>query len=178
MLIMDILGQSVLPTQVLAHRVGVHEIVFLDKIRTWGSPLTLTCCNETIHNQNLSKTAYCELKCICRYITEGATKQLVTSCVLPRLDCCNFLLMGIPNSVIQLMQKVQNTVAHLILRGPHYQNCTSLWQQLPIYWTNQIQIFLHVSQVYNTTTGSAPLISLNYYCTFTALIIAALSSLL
>ena len=38
--------------------------------------------------------------------------------------------MGTPNSVIQLMQKVWNTTARLILRASHHQNCTPLLQQL------------------------------------------------
>ena len=55
---------------------------------------------------------------------------MVISCVLSRLDYCNSLLMGTPNSVIQPMQKVQNTHARLIFRAPRHQNCTSLLQQL------------------------------------------------
>ena len=55
---------------------------------------------------------------------------MVTSCVLSRLDYCNSLLMGTPNSVIQPMQNIQNTVARLILRAPCHQNCTPLLQQL------------------------------------------------
>ena len=39
--------------------------------------------------------------------------------VLSRLDYCNSLLMGTPNSVIQPMQKVQNAAARLILRALH-----------------------------------------------------------
>ena len=48
-------------------------------------------------------------QCIHKYdasLTEDATKQLVTSGVLSRLDYCNCLLMGTPSSVIQLMQKI------------------------------------------------------------------------
>ena len=88
--------------------------------------------------------------------TEDAAKQLVTSCVLSRLDYCNSLLIGAPNSVIQLMQKVQNTAARLILRAPRYQNCTPLLQQL--HWlpiSEQIK-YNTTCMCYNTITGSAP----------------------
>ena len=50
----------------------------------------------------ICQTAYYELKRISstrRYLTADAAKQLVTSCVLSRLDYCNSLLMGTPNSV-------------------------------------------------------------------------------
>ena len=52
-----------------------------------------------------------------RHLPEDETKQLVTSYVFSRLDYCNSLLMGTPQSVIQQMQKVQNTAACLILRA-------------------------------------------------------------
>ena len=63
-------------------------------------------------------------------LTEDAARQLVTSCILSSVDYCNFLLVGTPNSVIQPVQKVQNTAARLILRAPCHQNCTPLLQQL------------------------------------------------
>ena len=48
------------------------------------------------------------MKCVSyigMYLTEDAAKQLVTSCVLSRLDCYNSLLMDSPNPVIQPMKK-------------------------------------------------------------------------
>ena len=117
--------------------VGTHEITFPDKVRNLGFILDS---NPTMkqHVIQICQTAYYELKrisSISRYLTEDAAKQLVTSCVLSRLDYCNSLLMGTPNSAIQPMQKVQNTAARLILRAPSHQNCTPLLQQhhwLPI----------------------------------------------
>ena len=98
--------------------VGTHEIVFSDNVRInlgfiLDSNLTLK------QHIKICQTAYCELKriiSICRYLIEDAAKQLVTSCVLSRLDYCNSLLVGTPK--IQPMQKVQNTTARLILRAP------------------------------------------------------------
>ena len=103
------------------------------------------------HVIRICQTAYYELKRISsirRYLTEDAAKQLVTSCVLSRLNYCNSVLMGTPNSVIQPMQKVQNTAASLILRAPRHQNCTSptATPLAPNFWTNKIQHYLHVLQ--------------------------------
>ena len=105
------------------------------------------------------QTAYYELKRISsirRYLTEDAAKQLVTFCVLLRLDYCNSLLMGTSNSVIQPMHKVQNTAARLILRAPCHQNCTPLLQQL--LWLPVSERTKHKTtcMCYNATTGSAP----------------------
>ena len=69
----------------------------------------------------ISQTAYFELKRISsirRFLTEDATKTLVTSYVLSRLDYGNCLLMGTPNSVIQPLQKTQNFAARLVLLAP------------------------------------------------------------
>ena len=83
-------------------------------------------------------------------------KKLVTSCVLSRLDYCNFLLMGTPNSVFQPMQKVQNAAARLIFKAPRHQHCTPLLQQLhwlPISERIKLQ---NACMCYNSITGSAP----------------------
>ena len=84
--------------------------------------------------------------------SEVMTKEC-TSCVLSSLDYCNSLLMGTPNSVIQPMQKVQNTAARLILRAPRHQNCTPLLQQL--HWL-PISERIKYKTACNAITGSAP----------------------
>ena len=138
--------------------VGTHETVFSDKVRNLGFILDS---NFTMkqHVIKTYQTAYYELKRISsirRYLTEDAAKQLVISCVLSRLDYCNSLLMGTPNSVIQPMQKVQNTAARLILRALRHQNCTPLLQQL--YWFPVYERIKYktASMCYNAITGSAP----------------------
>ena len=107
----------------------------------------------------ICQPAYYELKRVSyirRYPTEDAAKQLVTSCVLSRLDYCNSLLMGTPNSVIQPMQKVQNTAARLILKAPRHRNCTPLLQQLHWLPISERIIYKTACMCYNAITGSAP----------------------
>ena len=105
------------------------------------------------HVIKVCQTAYYELKrvsSIRSYVTEDATKKLVTSCVLSRLDYCNSLLMGTPYSVIQPMQKVQNAAALLILRAPRHQHCTpppTATSLTSDFWTHQIQNCLSVFQL-------------------------------
>ena len=116
--------------------VGTHKIMFSDKVRNKVRNLGFILDSNLTMKQHVIKTcqtAYYELKRISSirmYLTEDAAKQLVISCVLSRLGYCNSLLMGTPNSVIQPMQKVQNTAARHILRAPRHQNCTPLLQQL------------------------------------------------
>ena len=142
----------------LSIMVGTHEILFSDKIRNLGFILDSNLTMKQ-HVIKTCQTAYYELKRISsirRYLTEDAAKQLVTSCVLSRLDYCNSLLMGTPNTVIQPMQKVQNTAARLIFRAPRHQNCTPLLQQ--IHWlpiSERIK-YKTACMCYNAIRGSAP----------------------
>ena len=144
----------------LSIMVGTHEILFSDKVRNLGFILDSNLTMKQ-HVIKTCQTAYYELKRISsirRYLTEDAEKQLVTSCVLSRLDYCNSLLMGTPNSVIQPMQKVQNTAARLILRAPRHQNCTPLLQQLQLHWLpiSERMKYKTACMCYNAITGSAP----------------------
>ena len=63
------------------------------------------------HVIKICQTAYFELKRISslrRFLTEDAAKALVTSYILLRLDYCNCLLMGTPDSAIHHLQKILN----------------------------------------------------------------------
>ena len=85
------------------------------------------------HIIKICQTAYFELKRISsirRFLTEDATKTLVTSYILSRLDYCNCLLMGTPNSVIQPLQKIQNFAARLVLLAPRHHHATPLLEKL------------------------------------------------
>ena len=85
------------------------------------------------HVIKICQTAYFELKRISsirRFLTEDATKTLVTSYILSRLDYCNCLLMGTPNSVIEPLQKIQNFAARLVLLAPRHHHSTPLLEKL------------------------------------------------
>ena len=73
-----------------------------------------------------------------------------------RLEYCNSLFMGTPNSVMQPIQKVQNTAVQLILRAPHHQNCTPLLQQLHRLPTSEWIKYKTSCMCYNAITASAP----------------------
>ena len=95
--------------------VGSQNIPFSDSSRNLRFILDskLSMKKEVI---KICQTAYFELNRISsirRFLTEDATKTLVTSYVLSRLDYCHCLLMGTPNSVIQPLQKTQSFAARL-----------------------------------------------------------------
>ena len=111
---------------------GSHNIPFSDSARNLGFILDSKLSMEK-HVIKICQTAYLELKRISsirRFLTEDAAMTLVTSYVLSRLDYCNCLLMGTPNSVIQLLQKIQNFAARLVLLAPPHHHSTPLLEKL------------------------------------------------
>ena len=111
---------------------GSHNILFSDSARNLGVILdsNLSMKKRVI---KICQTAYFELKRISsirRFLTEDSAKTLVTSYILSRLDYCNCLLMGTPNSVIQPLQKIQNFAARLVLLAPRHHHSTPLLEKL------------------------------------------------
>ena len=47
-------------------------------------------------------------------LTVASTKQLVQALIISRLDYCNSLLMGLPDSLIHLLNMVKRRAARLI----------------------------------------------------------------
>ena len=51
------------------------------------------------------------------HLTVDATRTLVVSLVLSRIDYCSSLLAGLPLSLISKLQRVQNCAARLVVRA-------------------------------------------------------------
>ena len=67
----------------------------------------------------LCQSTYLDLRRISsarHVLTVDATKILVTSLVLSRLHYCNSLLSGMPQQLIEKLQKIQNCSARLIFK--------------------------------------------------------------
>jgi hypothetical protein len=111
---------------------GSASITFSDTVRDLGFYLD----SELTMRNHIKKTcqvAYAEIRRISsirHFLSEDATKTLVSSCILSRLDYCNALLAGCPSSVIQPLQTVQNAAARLIFKSKKHQSCTPLLRSL------------------------------------------------
>ena len=90
------------------------------------------------------------------YLSEDATKTLVTSCILSRLDYCNSLLIGSPNTIIQPLQTVQNSAARLIFKSRRSQNCTPLLKKLHWLPVSERIKYKLCCLCFKVITGSAP----------------------
>ena len=113
---------------------GSRNIPFSDSARNLGFILVSKLSMKK-HIIKICQTAYFELKRISsirRFLESLKTRPnetLVTSYILSRLDYCNCLLMGTPNSVIQPLQKIQNFAARLVLLAPRHHHATPLLEK-------------------------------------------------
>ena len=82
---------------------------------------------------NTCRSAFYELRQISsvgKYLTIDATKTIVCSLVLSRLDYCNSILSGSSKCLIKNLQKVQNAAARITLRMPRTEHTTPLLRML------------------------------------------------
>jgi len=111
------------------------------------------------HISHICKSAYAALRQISsmrQYLTLQATKTLVCSLVLSRLDYANSLLSDCPKQAIDRLQKVQNNAARLTLKLKKTDHITPALKQLhwlPIEARIKYKVCLHC---HNFFTESSP----------------------
>jgi hypothetical protein len=107
-----LVGDSVITSSASVRNLGV----------TFGSTLSMEA-----HVNKVCRSAYAQLRNIGqirRYLTSDAAKSLTNGLVTSRLDYCNSLLYGLPQSTLKKMQRVQNTAARIITRTPRRDHIT------------------------------------------------------
>jgi hypothetical protein len=101
-----------------------------------------------LHVRSVCKRAYHQIHLIRRVrqqISEEAARTLVQSNVTTLLDYCNGLLFGLPASLIDLLQRVQNSAARVIKCLPRSSHITPVLMELhwlPIKWRIHYKIVL------------------------------------
>jgi exonuclease III len=144
-------------------------IVFTDTVRNLGVYLDSDL-QMREHVSIVCRAAFLELRrigTIRHVLSSDATCKLVVSLVLSRLDYCNALLAGLPQSLIQKLQRVQNCAARLVLRVPRREHVTPLLRML--HWLPvEARIIYKISclcfHAINTSTPSYLSELLHMYC--------------
>ena len=101
-------------------RIGESTIHFANSARNLGVIVDSRLSMKGQVNK-MCQSAYLEIRrigSVRHFLSEEATKPLVTSLVLSRLDYCNSLLAGIPQFLIQKLQRVMNCAARLVKKVP------------------------------------------------------------
>jgi len=71
-----------------------------------------------------------QIRSIRRSVSDCVFQSLVVSLVMPRLDCGNTTLAGLPTSQLHRLQSVLNTAARLIHRSSRYEHVTPMLRDL------------------------------------------------
>ena len=71
-----------------------------------------------------------KIRSIRNYLSVDATKYLVTTLILSKIDYCNSLLAGVNNSILYKLQLIQNSAARLIVRMRKFDHITPLLMDL------------------------------------------------
>ena len=98
----------------------------------------------------------CRIGHLRRHLTADATKKLVSSFVLSRLDYCNSLLAGLPGNKLDRLQRVQNNAARLVLGRRGWDHAKPLLRSL--HWLPvRARIEYKISTLcYRSRDSSAP----------------------
>lgn len=144
--------------QALKLTIGHSEITFSKSVRNLGVMFDDEL-SMRVHVNKVCQLAYYELRKIStirHYLSQQATETLVTSLVLSRLDYGNSLLAGIPDTLLNKLQKVQNSAARLVFRCPKRTHTTPLLRALHWLPIAQRIDYKLSSMCYNFFNQTAP----------------------
>jgi hypothetical protein len=139
-------------------KVGNTDIKSISHVKNLGVILdsTMTMKHQVNVTTRLAYHKLYKIGRIRRYLSEDVTKTLVNSLVTSRLDYCNSLLYGLPNSLLSKLQRVQNTSARVITKTPRHNHITPVLKELhwlPIAYRIKFKILLIV---YKALKGLVP----------------------
>ena len=89
-------------------------------------------------------------------LDQPTTEMLVHAFVSTRLDSCNSLLFGLPNSLIAKLQHIQNSAARLVTRSKRYEHITPILYNLHWLPVSERIHFKILLLTYQCVRGLAP----------------------
>lgn len=93
---------------------------------------------------------------ILHLITQEAAAQLVHSLVTSRLDYCNSLLYGLPDSLLSRLQRVQNVAARIVTRANKFSHMKPILRDLHWLPVKYRLVFKILLLTFRALNGSAP----------------------
>ena len=113
----------------------------------------------TQHIRNKCRTASWGLTKIGRirkFLNKSATEKLIHAFVSSHLDYCNSLMVGLPQSHIAPLQRIQNTAARLVKRTRKFERITPIIRSLHWLPVQQRITFKILLLVYKAIHNQAP----------------------
>ena len=122
--------------------------VFLDELLSFKQQI-LSKCKTANYNLYL-------LRQIRKFLTMDAAKVIALGMVISHLDYCNSLLVGLPQSEIKKLQRIQNITAKVVLHRKKYSSSTQALKEL--HW---LPIHLRIKYklciiMFNCKNGECP----------------------
>ena len=124
---------------------GVH----LDSSLNMNRHVSAVCSAAYLHIRNLGNIRH--------LLTQSVTEKLVHAFITARLDYCNSLLYGLPATLIQRLQRIQNTAARLVTLTKRDEHITPILKDLHWLPVDQRIIYKVLLLTYRSVHGSAPL---------------------
>ena len=91
-----------------------------------------------------------------KHLTRKSAEKINHAFVTSRLDYCNSLFFGLPDSQLGKLQRVQNACARLVCNSPRFSHCTPLLSELHWLPIKQRIIFKTLLITYKAIHGKAP----------------------
>ena len=98
--------------------IGVSSIPFKTSVKYLGVKTDQTLSMQD-QISSVCRASFFELRRLASirpYLSERTSARLVAALITSRLDCCNFILAGLPAEQIGRLQRVQNSAARLVLK--------------------------------------------------------------
>ena len=99
------------------------------------------------------------LRQVRRRVGKDITIRLVLAVIMSRLDYCNSVLAGLPQSTLQPLQRVQNAAARLICDVPYHEHITAHLHELhwlPVRLRIEYKLCLTMYNVHNVLLRHVP----------------------
>ena len=115
--------------------------------------------NMEDHVTNICRSAHFHLRnigAIRNFLTDDAAAQLVHSFITSRIDYCNSLLIGLPDTQIKRLQRIQNNAARIVSKVKKYDHISPVLHQLHWLPVNQRIVFKTLLLTYRILNGMAP----------------------
>jgi len=123
--------------------------VLIDSHLTLDSQINSVCKKSFFHLRRIAR--------IRKFLTPGATIQLVKAFVLSQLDYGNSILAGLPSCRLDKLQRVQNATARLIVGSRRSESITPTLQNLHWLPIQQRINYKIAALVFRCLTGTAPI---------------------
>ena len=139
-------------------RVGSSNVIPSVTARNLGVYFDTNLNMET-HVKNICKSTYYllyNLRRIRKYFDQESMKLVVHALITSKLDYCNGLLFGMPDSLIAKLQRVQNACARLVYRRSKFTSTAPLLRELHWLPVRQRISFKILLIVYKSLSGQAP----------------------